>query len=36
VLGEADDEELAEITAIRHRAAVIRRTVFVLSRRGWN
>jgi magnesium transporter len=27
VLHEADDEELAEITAIRHRAAVIRRTV---------
>jgi magnesium transporter len=27
VLREADDEELAEITAIRHRAAVIRRTV---------
>lgn len=27
VLREADDEELAEITAIRHRAAMIRRTV---------
>ncbi len=27
VLHEADDQELAEITAIRHRAAVIRRTV---------
>ena len=27
VLREADDQELAEITAIRHRAAVIRRTV---------
>jgi magnesium transporter len=27
VLREADDEELAEITTIRHRAAVIRRTV---------
>lgn len=27
VLREADDEELAEITAIRHRAAVIRRTL---------
>ena len=27
VLREADDEELAEITAIRHRAAVTRRTV---------
>jgi magnesium transporter len=27
VLHRADDEELAEITAIRHRAAVIRRTV---------
>jgi magnesium transporter len=27
VLHEADDQELAEITAIRHRAAVIRRTL---------
>jgi magnesium transporter len=33
VLHEANDQELAEITAIRRQAAV---TVFVLSSRGWN